>query len=124
MKKGDQLIYQPGIWQQLVTVDHIGKESGATYIQTSGNSGYSSEFKVPTAEDLIRHQEIEVTRSVIAEIDGCSHCRKEIDQGFIIERSIEEVKAYCSFECGTKDGISSTAFIRNAYHSTIRRSVL
>jgi len=124
LKKGDQLIYQPGIWQQLVTVEHIGKESGATYIQTSGNSGYSSEFKVPTAEDLIRHQEIEVTRSVIAEIKVCYRCQIEIDQGWIIERSIEDVNGYCSYGCGTKAGISSTAFIRNAYYSTIRRNVL
>lgn len=116
MKKGDQLIYQPGIWQQLVTLESVGKESGAIYINTTTRCGFLHEFKVPTAEDLIRHQEIEITRSVIAETEFCSQCQKEINQGWIIEESIEKIKVYCALECGVQAGLSQIAFIRNAYH--------
>lgn len=116
LKRGDLLIYRPGIWQQLVRFEKVIKDLGTDYVFAESVSGLPNAFQVPTADNLINHQEVEITRRAIFEIKSCSYCSSDINKGWIIEKSVGNVEGYCDFNCGIKKGYSEVAFLKNAYH--------
>lgn len=116
LKKGDLLIYRPGIWQRLVKFEKVIKDLGTDYVFAEPVSGLPNVFQVPTADDLIEHQEIEITRLAIAELKKCSCCSSDMKKGWIVEKSVGNVEGYCNFNCGIKKGYSEVAFLKNAYH--------